>query len=155
MGRTLKARRQPHVRCQVLCSLALLLLSGCSDSQPAPTGVVRFDDGQPVQSGKVELRSLSTDMRYAGKIATDGSFVLQNEEGVTGLPAGEYEAVVVQMVLTEDLAADQHQHGRTVPRRYADYYTSGLRVTNEPQRSDPLAITLQSPPGPSERSGSE
>ena len=58
------------------------------------------------------------------------------------------EVVVVQIVLTEDLAADLHTHGRTVPRRYADYYTSGLRVTNPEvvesgsQSDPPLQITL-------------
>lgn len=133
----------------------LFLFIGCSDSQPPPTGLVRFDDGEPVQSGSIELRSLSTGDRYAGRIDTDGRFALQNEEGGNDLPVGEYEAVVVQIVLTEDLAADQHRHGRTVPRRYADYYTSGLKVTNDPQRSGPLTITLQSPPGPPQRSGSE
>jgi hypothetical protein len=40
------------------------------------------------------------------------------------------------------LAADDHEHGRTVPRRYADYYTSGLRTTKPENVTTPITITL-------------
>lgn len=46
------------------------------------------------------------------------------------------------MVLTEDLAADAHERGRTVPRRYADYYTSGLRTQIREGESGEIEITL-------------
>lgn len=125
-----------------------LLLVGCSQPTSAYQGVVRFDDGSPVQSGSIECRSLADGSRYASRIARDGSFSLTDQGGEYRCPPGEYEVVVVQIVLTEDLAADLHTHGRTVPRRYADYYTSGLRVTNPEvvesgsQSDPPLQITL-------------
>lgn len=125
--------------------LALLLLvatlSGCSSQQPA-TGIVGYTDGDPVQSGSIEFRSLETGDRYAGKIASNGAFTLRDQDGNEHLPPGEYEVVVVQIVMTEDVAAADHEHGQTVPRRYADYYTSDLRFTNQADRTSPIQIEL-------------
>ncbi|MEM1226817.1 MAG: carboxypeptidase-like regulatory domain-containing protein [Planctomycetota bacterium] len=117
--------------------------AGCS-KQPANTGIVRFDDGQPVQSGSIEFRNRSNGDAFASRVAPDGNFALADKDGQPSFPPGDYEVVVVQIVLTEDLAADEHQHGRTVPRRYADYYTSGLRFTNDANRSEPIRIELES-----------
>jgi hypothetical protein len=64
-------------------------------------------------------------------------------DGVVGLPAGAYEVVVVQIVLTEDLALEAHSHGNTVPRRYADYYTSGLKVDIDPSQLKRIEIVVQ------------
>ncbi len=63
--------------------------------------------------------------------------------GVHGLPAGDYEVVVVQLVLTDHLAASEHSHGKTVPRRYADYYTSGLKVSLAENHQPPIKIELE------------
>ncbi len=105
-------------------------------------GQVSFDDGTPVQSGSIEFRRVSYGDRYAARIAKDGRFRLKSTDGTIGLPPGEYEIVVVQIVLTEDLAAEDHQHGNTVPRKYADYYTSGLRTKIEAGKTDGLNIVL-------------
>lgn len=126
----------------ILAILSLLLV-GCDGSSRSCQGIVQFNDGSPVQSGSVEFRSLANGSRYASRIAADGSFVLTNQDGQLDCPAGDYEVVVVQIVLTEDLAAEAHEHGQTVPRRYADYYTSGLRVTNDPESTSPLQVTLE------------
>ncbi len=128
-----------------LVTLLAILVSGCSKPYGNHQGVVLFDDGSPVQSGSIELRSLDDRSRYSSRIAADGSFALADQDGNAGCPPGEYEAVVVQIVLTEDLAAEAHDHGLTVPRRYADYYTSGLRVTNPERSESPLRITLETP----------
>ncbi len=123
----------------------ILLTIGCSPSGPPPHGIVRFDDGQPVQSGSVEFRSLDTGKRFAGRISADGSFALEDQDGKQSFPLGDYEVVVVQIVVTEHLAVDAHQHGRTVPRQYADYYTSDLRISNQADRTDPIVVELISP----------
>jgi transposase len=47
-----------------------------------------------------------------------------------------------QIVLTEDLAIEQHQHGHTVSRRYADYYTSDLKYTVAENQTGPIEITV-------------
>ena len=118
-------------------------VSGCSKTSDNYKGMVVFEDGAPVESGSVEFRSLADGSRYASRIASNGSFALTNQEGALGCPPGDYEVVVVQIVLTEDLAAEDHDHGQTVPRRYADYYTSGLRVNNPEQSGSLLRITLE------------
>lgn len=105
-------------------------------------GVVRFTDGEPVRSGSIEFRSLDNGDRFAGRITDDGRFDLYDSNARAAFPPGDYEVVVVQIVVTEHLAAELHQHGRTVPRRYADYYTSGLRVANSADRTDPITIEL-------------
>lgn len=129
------------VHCWVGLALTVATL-GCSPSGPPPVGIVQFDNAEPVQSGSVEFRSLVNGERYAGRIASNGSFELQDAKGIPSLPPGDYEVVVVQIVSTEDLALDDHQHGRTVPRRYADYYTSDLRVSNQPDRTQPIVVQL-------------
>jgi len=48
----------------------------------------------------------------------------------------------VQIVLTEDLALEAHTHGNTVPRRYADYYTSDLKVDIAPDHTKRIEIVV-------------
>lgn len=139
----MNVRRHRSLFFLIATSLAFLV-SGCGSPSGTHQGTVLFDDGTPVQSGSVEFRSLADGSRYASRVAADGSFALTDQDGEFGCPPGDYEVVVVQIVLTEDLAAEAHEHGRTVPRRYADYYTSGLRVTNAEESDAPLEITLES-----------
>ena len=134
--------RHRRVSLGIATALALLV-TGCGKPGGNYEGSVLFDDGTAVQSGSVEFRSLADGSRYASRIATDGSFALTDKDGELGCLPGDYEVVVVQIVLTEDLAAEAHEHGRTVPRRYADYYTSGLRVTNPKHAESPLQVTLE------------
>ena len=127
----------------VVCSFGALLAIGCNGSGTTSSGAVRFEDGSPVSSGSVELRNLSDKKRYASRIAPDGSFTLADENGTVGIPAGSYEAVIVQIVLTEDLPPELHTHGHTVPRRYADYYTSGLTVDLAEGQTTPIEIVVE------------
>jgi hypothetical protein len=127
-----------------LCCFSALILVGCNGSETTSSGTVQFEDGSPVTSGSVELRNLTDKKRYASRIATDGSFTLADEDGTVGVPAGSYEAVIVQIVLTEDLALERHTHGHTVPRRYADYYTSGLNIDLEEGQTTPIEIVVES-----------
>jgi hypothetical protein len=119
-----------------------MFVVGCSNKELAAGGLVQFSNGQSVQSGSVEFRSLANGERYASRIGEIGQFELMDSKGRVGIPPGEYEVVVVQIVLTEDLALDKHTHGGTVPRRYADYYTSGLtkKVGTSPDETIRLVI---------------
>ncbi|MEM9826087.1 MAG: carboxypeptidase-like regulatory domain-containing protein [Planctomycetota bacterium] len=133
------------IRHSVACCLmvlASLVISGCGTDGSVYQGVVRFANGEPVQSGSIEFRSLESRQRYSSKISRDGQFTLTDADGWPGLPPDTYEVVIVQIVLTEDLAAEDHQHGQTVPRRFADYYTSGLKVTKTEGQTEPLEIVL-------------
>ncbi|MEM6798905.1 MAG: carboxypeptidase-like regulatory domain-containing protein [Planctomycetota bacterium] len=133
---------------RLLLAFALLTVGaghqGCSSPpRHSGSGTVRFEDGEPVRAGSVELRSLASGSRYASRINSDGAFQLLDDDGDAGIPPGQYEAVVVLIVLTEDLAAAEHAHGRNVPTRYADYYTSGLTATVESPDSGPIELVLQ------------
>lgn len=120
----------------------MLCLVGCSGPVGPTSGVVQFNDGSPVQSGSVELRRRGDRARFSSRISKDGTFRPMSESGIAGVPPGTYEAVVVQIVLTEDLASEDHTHGKTVSRRYADYYTSGLRVEVTEGQTDPIALKV-------------
>lgn len=129
-----------------LIFLLAITAVGCGGPVGNSSGIVRFDDGQAVESGSIEFRSLGDKSLYASRIGQGGTFTLVDAEGQPRCPAGEYEVVVVQIVLTEDLAAEDHSHGTTVPRKYADYYTSGLRVTRAEADMTPIEITLVADP---------
>ena len=123
--------------------LLATIITGCHSQVGPQSGRVIFEDGSPVQSGSIEFRDLETGIRYASRINFNGEFHPKNEDDRIGLPPGEYEIVVVQIVLTEDLAIEDHDHGHTVPRRYADYYTSGLKITVAPDQLGDIEISLQ------------
>lgn len=115
----------------------LVTLAGCTGSSNVPAqGRVLFSDQSPVRSGKVELRSADASIRAIGSIDADGGFSLKTDDGREGVPPGEYEVVVVQFIVTEDMSASMHGHGGTVPRRYADYYSSGLKASI-PEKGNP------------------
>ncbi len=127
----------------VLWSAILVALVGCSRPVGPASGVVKFNDGSPVKSGSIEFRRTSDRERFASRIALDGTFQPADQDGKIGLPPGTYDVVVVQIVLTEDLVKEAHTHGQTVPRRYADYYTSGLKVDVEENQADPIEILIE------------
>jgi len=126
-------------------AMLAICLTGCTGNQHLGTGIVRFDDGEPVRSGTVEFRCIDDGARFASRIDEQGQFSLTDGDGQATIPDGRYEVVVVQMVLTEDLAASLHTHGRTVPRRFADYYTSELRIAVDHQKHpEPIHVVLVS-----------
>ena len=127
-------------------TILLLAVAGCGGARVPTAGVVRFEDGTPVPSGSIEFRRLSDKARFASRISPQGMFQPANQDGDIGLPAGAYEVVVVQIVLTEDLALHDHSHGNTVPRRYADYYTSGLKVEIAPNEVKRIEIVVPAEP---------
>lgn len=126
-----------------LFAVTFMPLVGCGGTVGPTSGTVRFVDGTPVMSGSIEFRRLADERRFASRISPEGSFEPKSRDGDVGLPPGTYEVVVVQIVLTEDLAKEAHAHGTTVPRRYADYYTSGLKVEIASDRTDPVMIVLE------------
>jgi hypothetical protein len=127
-----------------LISVTTMIFAGCDKPVGVNAGIVQFADGSPVQSGSVELRNLKTKERYSSKIASNGGFKPASVDGQIGVPPGDYEAVVVQIVMTEDLAMADHTHGGTVKRQFADYYTSGLKVEVLEGATEPIQITVES-----------
>jgi hypothetical protein len=122
----------------------VLVFVGCSNSGNVPAaGRVLFVDKSPVRTGKVELRSANSSMRAVGVIDAEGAFVLKTDDGNEGIPPGEYEAVVVQFIVAEDMSKSMHGHGGAVPRRYSDYYTSGLKLAVPATGSRELQLIVE------------
>ena len=129
---------------KLCCLLALALMTGCGGSGNVPaSGRVLFSDQQPVRSGKVEVRSAGSAARGIGTIDNEGYFSLKTDDQRDGVPPGDYDAVVVQFIVAEDLSVADHNHGRPVPRRYADYYTSELRLSVPENGTDKLLLEVK------------
>ena len=151
--------RNPHslpsffyaIRTRMLGLVWLALILGCGPSHPSTypvQGSVKFEDGAPVEIGSVEFRSIEGEERTMarGKIEKDGSFTLSTFEPGDGALPGEHQVIIQQMVISEGLIAEHHQHGRRVPRKYADYSQSGLKSKIKAEKSNPIVIQLQSDP---------
>jgi hypothetical protein len=105
---------------------------------------VRFTDGEPVRTGVIEFRATEGNWRASGELSVDGSFELAAVDGGGGLPAGEYEVIVAQVILTDVLPLQEHEeHGRAVPRRYSDYYSSGLRWGLTAENASQVVIEIE------------
>lgn len=130
--------------CRFGAAFLLLLcgLVGCSGPIGPAKGAVRFDDGSPVTSGSVEFRNRKSKQLYASRLSSEGAFELADKDGRLGVPAGTYEIVVVQVVLTEDLAKEAHTHGHTVPMRFNDYYTTDLAMQITEGQAEPLEVIV-------------
>ena len=115
---------------------------GCQQSVGPKVGIVRFQDGSCLTSGSIEFRNTTDGECFASRVDNRGVFYPADRNGKIGLPVGTYEVVIVQIVLTEDLAKKEHSHGHTVPRRYADYNTSGLHVTVIDNQPKPIEIAI-------------
>ncbi len=111
---TLLERSQRHYPHSVINNIALLGLSiasllccGCSSGQleTYPTkGKVKFKSGAPVHVGTVELKSREHGVQARGDIQPDGTFELSTYSKGDGAVAGTHDCVVVQFVMTEELA---------------------------------------------------
>ena len=125
-------------------SVAILVttLLGCQQSVGPKVGIVRFQDGSCLTSGSIEFRNTTDGECFASRVDNRGVFYPADRNGKIGLPVGTYEVVIVQIVLTEDLAKKDHSHGHTVPRRYADYNTSGLHITVIDNQTKPIEIAI-------------
>lgn len=105
---------------------------GCEPAAPQThpvRGRVRFDGGDVRQlaGGHVEAVPVGDlSAQAAGEIRDDGSFVLETIHAGKPLPgarAGEYQA---RVVLTDEDAGGKRRKGFALPKRYAQYPSSGL-----------------------------
>lgn len=125
--------------------LIMTLACGCSDRQ-TPTwpvsGVVVLNDGTPVQTGTVEFASDDGVHTARGSIQQDGSFRLTTFQDGDGAVTGFHDAVVIQMISTEDLPIHQHDHGPTVDPRFGHYDRAGLRFEVTPETDNAFRIVV-------------
>ena len=90
-----------------------MAMTGCAYSIGPTKGIVRFQDGSCLTSGSIEFRNITDGTCFASRVNNRGVFHPTNINGKIGLPVGTYEVVIVQIVLTEDLAKKDHSHGHT------------------------------------------
>lgn len=140
----------PHpLRALSLFQLAVIAVvttaMGCSGNG-IPTcpveGIVVLEDGTPVQTGTVEFNSLEKDLTARGSIQSDGTFRLTTFTDGDGAVAGIHDAVVVQLVSTEDLPLHEHDHGPTIDPKYAHYDSAGLQFTVRSDRTNSIRIVV-------------
>lgn len=126
-----------------LATISAMFL-GCSDrlrTYPA-SGRVEFTSGGVVHVGTVELKSREHGVQARGSIGGDGSFVLSTYDAGDGAVEGAHDCVVVQFVMTEDVAGHKPSTIGVVDRRYASYATSGLQVDISPNKSNEVLIRV-------------
>lgn len=129
-----------------LAAIAVALTAvGCSGNG-IPTcpveGIVVLENGTPAQTGTVEFNSLERDLTARGSIQSDGTFRLTTFTDGDGAVAGIHNAVVVQLVSTEDLPLHEHDHGPTVDPKYAHYDLAGLQFTVQSDRTNSIRIVV-------------
>ncbi len=120
-------------------------LAGCAPHRPRAYPVIghaHFANGEAVQLGTVEFRESKNGTIARGKIATDGTFRLTTFKAGDGAIKGTHKVIVQQLIITEDRSYQEHNHGRRVPRKYADYSTTSLEVVIKPETENTVDLTL-------------
>lgn len=125
--------------------MVLLAVTGCSDTT-VPTvpvrGQVTLQDGTVIQTGTVEFNAIEGDWTARGTIQPDGTFYLSTFTDGDGAVPGVHDAVVVQLIATEDLPLHKHDHGPTIDPKFAHYDRSGLHYTVEPGQENQISIQV-------------
>lgn len=143
----------PQAALRFLTALVLLSgLSGCSDGRLPTypvTGQVVFEDGSPAHVGTVEVKSRDHKIQARGTIDKDGVFHLTTYKTDDGAVAGKHDCVVVQMVMTEELANFQPSYEGVVDPRFGSYSTSGLSIEVSAKQENFVTLKVKAlkPPG--------
>ena len=130
---------------RMVALVSLTILVGCSGNGVATypvEGIVTLEDGTPLQTGTVEFNSTEHDLTASGRIQSDGTFRLTTYKAGDGAVSGDHDAVVVQLISTEDLPLHDHDHGPTIDPKYSHYDSAGLRFTVHDDRTNSVKIVL-------------
>lgn len=130
----------------VLAAMLTLGAAGCGGQALVPVAgqVIFEEDGEPVRTGRIEFRGEAPNARAVGVLDSEGRFQLRTDEGKAGCQPGEYDIVIVQLVSVEHQSLESHDHGRPLPRKYADYYTSGLQASVPEAGVEDLVLRVSS-----------
>ena len=112
--------------------LVLMLAStlGCNAGDQGlvqVSGKVVFADGTPLDHGILQLKHRETGVVVKGEVGRDGAFSLSTSAPGDGIAPGSYEAAIVQIILTDILAFEEHQHAKRLDPKYARFDSSGLQ----------------------------
>mgnify|MGYP001827258686 CR=1 FL=1 len=96
-------------------------------------GQVRFADGEPLKSGRVEFKSQDHPYVARGTIDPEGHFQLTTFKEHDGAIAGKHKVIVVGNFAVETKDPDQHAaHVRSFDRKLSRYATTWLEVDIDP-----------------------
>ena len=134
-------------------SMCLFSMSGCDDSTVKTyqvSGIVKFEDGQPVPHGVVEFRAGGSAPVARGKIGSDGRFTLGTFSDADGAVEGLHNIIVVQHAIIDSAvnSPDQvreHASHKTVlvDPKFASYDTSELRAEVKPDAENFLTLSVR------------
>jgi hypothetical protein len=128
------------------------LLSGCGDSDSAPTslktypvkGKVVLADGKPLASGVVVFALPEKGMEFEAPLDSDGAFSLKSSYG-EGAPEGSYKIRIQTDVTKPGEAKGRGRRSAAnlpYPAKYGDETTSGLTAVVKPSDNDLDPFTL-------------
>jgi hypothetical protein len=118
-----------------------MVVAGCGASDRGGViGTVLQKGGTPLAAARVVARSAETGLSAYGTTDADGKFVLKGDEQSDGIPAGNYDVVIL-----EDRGDPDARRPPTIAAKYRDPATSGLRLSVEAGESNELSLTLDPP----------
>lgn len=133
----------------------LLVAVGCSGQHRTypVNGKVQFANGLPVKVGTVELKSSEhPEIQARGTIEQDGSFSLTTYKENDGAIAGKHFAVIVQLVIAEEVENHVASTYGVIDPKHSTYATSGLTVDIQPNQPNDIVIEVEGikgiPPNP-------
>ena len=117
----------------LLLALGTLAIHGGCANQGVPeypvSGIVRLENGMPVQAGVVEFTSADQIHTVRANLNNEGQFSLR-------AVAGKHHVVVVQLIVTEELPLHEHDHDPTIDPDFGHYQRSGLSYLVKPGQND-------------------
>ena len=129
---------------------------GCGDGRPQtyPTsGIVRFEDGNPVRMGFISLLPVEGGPSARGKLNTNGQFTLGTFENDDGVTEGDHIVIITQPTPPVDpkkartLGQAHQEHANSkylVSRKYASRETTDLQATISSTEKNFLELTVKS-----------
>ena len=98
-----------------LCILATGLAVGCGDGLPNVGGVVTVD-GQLVTQGNVTFYPTDGSRSGAGRIRSDGTYIISYRSIGDGMPPGEYKVAIVadEFVPSDSSQSEEEFDGATL-----------------------------------------
>lgn len=116
----------------LILSFIVLSYSGCGPSYPKRypvSGVVKFKDGSAVKTGTIEIGVPGSQWTASGTIDREGTFTLSTVKPNDGAIEGEHKVIIRQIIVAYMPVKGQHDHGKLVDLKYADYRTTPLTLT--------------------------
>lgn len=116
--------------------------TGKPETYPVP-GSIRFEDGTPVSFGMVEFFHPELQLSARGKIQPDGTFQIGTFESGDGAVAGKHRVMIIQLLMPGTLGGKQPPHSGHIDSSYANFETSKLEFTVDPNAANRFDVTVK------------